>query len=110
MADFRELPPLERAILRALHRYASHGTHGTGDENEPTALDISQMVGTLRLEGVRTRNRARINQRLARLMANGYVTRRVGSREPSNDGWGRRPYRYSMTPAGEQLYSQAKEA
>jgi len=106
MADFRELPPLERAILRALHHYASNGT---GDENEPTALDISQMVGTLRWEGVRTLNRSRINQRLARLMVNGYVTRRIGSREPSNDGWGRRPYRYSMTPAGKQLY-QTKEA
>ena len=92
-----DLPPLERAIVRAVRWYLD------SSHPDPTPNDIAHMVRQMRWNGVRTGNRGRLNQRLHRLMALGLLTRQVGEREPSSGKWGRPPYRYALTDTGLNL-------
>lgn len=109
MSDPTATPPVEQAILHAIDWYFNLDPTNYGqDPDGPTPFDIAHAVGTMQWAGVRTFNRGRINQRLNKLLVLSLVERSIGARDPSSEGWGRRPYRYRMTEQGKALLSELK--
>jgi hypothetical protein len=112
MNDPTATPPVEQAILHAIEWCLTnpaddldpHGPEAYG----PTVHDIAHAVGNKRWAGVRTSNRGRINQRLNKLLTLSLIERIIGAREPSSEGWGRRPYRYRLTDQGKALLTELK--